>query len=57
MVAKINEKKCMGCGACIATCLFDAVVSECGIIRVKEEDCKGCSACFTYCPVNAIGMI
>ncbi len=57
--AVIRREDCIGCGACLADCRFDAV-------RKNEKDagnatfvidpvaCEGCGVCVRFCPENAI---
>jgi heterodisulfide reductase subunit A len=57
-VAKVNEKRCMGCGACIAACTYGAIE-----FRETKRDrkavvnpvlCKGDGLCNVKCPTGAI---
>lgn len=53
--AVIDPDKCVGCGACLAHCRFDAV--EAGpTCRIKPYACEGCGVCAAVCPAGAIAM-
>jgi heterodisulfide reductase subunit A len=57
-VAEVNEKRCIGCGACIAACTYDAIELR----KVKRDKkavvnpvlCKGDGLCNVKCPTGAI---
>ena len=51
--ANINEKKCIKCGACQATCPHDAITEN---IIIRKERCLGCAQCTKVCPMSAISM-
>lgn len=52
---QVDEKKCVGCGACEKDCFFQA-------IKVKEKkaavlgDCFHCGHCVAVCPTGAVSM-
>lgn len=57
-VAEVNEKRCMGCGACISACTYGAIQ-----FRETKRDkkavvnpvlCKGDGLCNVKCPTGAI---
>ncbi len=59
--AVIDKASCIGCGACIGVCRFDAlemVVSDTGgeVARVIPYACEGCGACAEVCPVDAVTL-
>ncbi|HWR45704.1 electron transfer flavoprotein subunit alpha [Sporomusa sp.] len=45
--------ECMGCGACVATCPFGAIVMENDKALITEA-CTACGACIDSCPAGAI---
>ena len=53
MSLKIDKTKCMGCGACITVCPYDAIVIEEGVARIGEY-CQLCQACLSSCQEGAI---
>lgn len=56
MIANIDRKKCIGCGACVKACPLDTIrLSEAGQAKIAyPEDCMTCFACEMVCPVGAI---
>jgi MinD superfamily P-loop ATPase len=57
--AVIRQADCIGCGACLAYCRFEAVrmngqgAGE-ATFSVDPPSCEGCGACVRFCPVEAI---
>ncbi len=48
---------CVGCGACVAACKFDAIhINDLGCAEVDEEKCIGCGACTRKCPRGIIAL-
>ena len=47
---KINEEKCVGCGACVRTCPMGVDV----INHPNSVECIRCGECMKACPTNAI---
>lgn len=59
--AVVCTEKCIGCGACLAHCRFEAVrqtaiLTSTGqkIPAIDPFACEGCSVCVHFCPVQAI---
>jgi MinD superfamily P-loop ATPase len=57
--AVIRAKDCVGCGACLSQCRFDAVQREGGtageaIFSIDPLSCEGCGVCVRFCPMKAI---
>lgn len=57
--AIINEGKCIGCGACLAHCRFDAVrgngkAAGEATFSIDPVACEGCGVCVRFCPEQAI---
>jgi heterodisulfide reductase subunit A len=57
-VCEVNEKKCMGCGACISACTYGAIELR-GTKQGKKAVvnpvlCKGDGLCNAKCPTGAI---
>ena len=53
MAVIVNQEKCIGCGACVSACPFDAIVMQDGKALITEK-CTMCGACISVCPVEAI---
>ncbi|MBP2638203.1 MAG: carE 1 [Firmicutes bacterium] len=53
MAVKVNKKECVGCGACVSTCPFGALVMQDDKADITEA-CTACGACVEVCLVNAI---
>lgn len=54
-IAKVNEKRCVGCGICVMVCPYGAreIDPEKNIAKVYEVLCQGCGACAIACPSGA----
>jgi len=59
-VCTLNEKMCIGCGACAKACTYGAVQLEETKLgnkaRVIPVLCKGCGLCNSKCPTGAISL-
>ncbi len=57
-VCEVNEKTCMGCGACAAVCTYDAIelrkTKQGQKAIVNPVICKGDGLCNAVCPTGAI---
>ncbi|MHB8918557.1 MAG: FAD-dependent oxidoreductase, partial [Desulfocucumaceae bacterium] len=55
IVARVNPRKCSGCGACVKACSYNARIIDPGdrVARVSEVLCQGCGACAAACPSGA----
>jgi len=55
--AWVDEKICIGCGACASVCPFKAIDwSAFGEPVVNEAACEGCGICAAVCPVSAMQL-
>ncbi|MBM4164449.1 MAG: 4Fe-4S dicluster domain-containing protein [Lentisphaerae bacterium] len=57
--ATLRQSDCIGCGACLARCRFDAVRKTKGgaggpTFTIDATACEGCGVCVWSCPVKAI---
>lgn len=53
MIEVINEK-CVGCGACIRACAYDAITVSDKLADINIDKCTMCGACVQACPFDAI---
>jgi heterodisulfide reductase subunit A len=59
-ICEVNEKKCMGCGACISACAYGAIefreTRQGKKAAVNPVLCKGDGLCNATCPTGAIRL-
>jgi electron transfer flavoprotein alpha subunit len=56
-VAVKIEPGCIGCGACVGECPFEALyIGDDGLCHVIEEKCTSCGKCVEVCPVNVLHL-
>ena len=48
---------CLGFGACVKVCDYDAIHIEQGIAVVDKEKCTACGKCVDACPQNIIELV
>ncbi len=53
MAIKVNQEKCIACGACLSVCPFGAIVMQDEKAYITEA-CTTCGACIDTCPVQVI---
>lgn len=56
MAVNVIAKNCIGCGACIQTCPFDALDLVDDIAVVDPEKCTDCGLCVGVCPTSALQL-
>lgn len=58
--AVIRQEDCIGCGACLAHCRFDAVTRIAGendVFGLGRTACEDCAVCTRSCPVKFADMM
>jgi heterodisulfide reductase subunit A2 len=59
-VCMVNEKRCMGCGACVSVCTYGALelhdTKQGAKVSINPVLCKGDGLCNTKCPTGAISL-
>jgi NAD-dependent dihydropyrimidine dehydrogenase PreA subunit len=56
-VTVVEQERCVGCGACIEVCPFDAVAEKDGRAVVNVEACMGCGVCISRCTQGALSLV
>lgn len=51
---KVNDKKCTGCGDCVAHCAQEAIRLEAEKAVIDPGKCVGCAECILVCPYGNI---
>ncbi|MCP4110323.1 MAG: hydrogenase iron-sulfur subunit [Desulfobacteraceae bacterium] len=54
-VSQVRTELCSGCGACVKTCIFNAVSLQGDplVSVIDPRRCRGCGNCVTVCPADA----
>ena len=53
MARKVDEAKCVGCGACAGACPAEAIAVD-AVAKIDAAKCVDCGACEGACPAEAI---
>lgn len=53
---EVIEDKCIGCGKCEESCVYQAIIVDNKKAAVDNSKCFGCGLCTTRCPVGAIKL-
>lgn len=56
MTLLIEKPKCIGCGACVMECPFEALDLDDGLVVVNPEKCIDCGKCVKICPTDALSL-
>jgi heterodisulfide reductase subunit A len=55
--ATVDTEICLGCDACVVSCIFNAVgASSFGQPYIVEANCKGCGVCAAECSMGAMQL-
>ena len=58
LLARIDERACIGCAKCLPPCPVDAIVgARKHMHTVVMELCTGCELCIAPCPVDCITLV
>jgi ferredoxin len=55
-VNRVDDALCIGCGACVESCPFDAMSVD-DVAAVDGVRCVGCGVCTLSCPVGALSLV
>jgi ferredoxin len=55
-VNRVDDALCIGCGACVDRCQFDALALD-DVVKVDDARCVGCGVCVPACPVGALRLV
>lgn len=56
-VSQVDDALCVGCGACVEMCPFDAMSLQDGYAAVDDEGCMGCGVCIAQCAEDALALV
>ncbi|MDI3503053.1 MAG: hypothetical protein PWR09_1179 [Archaeoglobi archaeon] len=45
---------CRGCGKCLSSCEFNALVKRGNEVRIDYSKCRECRRCIDFCPYHSI---
>lgn len=51
---EVIDEKCVGCGACLRACAYDAIRIVDKLAQIDLQKCTLCGACVQSCPFDAI---
>lgn len=56
-VCRIDADLCAGCGTCVGTCPFRAVILNGDAAVIDQQSCMGCGVCASVCPTGALTLV
>jgi Fe-S-cluster-containing hydrogenase component 2 len=57
MEIRVDEEKCIGCGACMEVCPTEAIQMNGGLVVLNQAVCSQCQSCVDICPTGAISVV
>ncbi len=58
VLARVDERLCIGCRKCIDACPVDAILGAPKQMHIViEQECNGCTLCVPVCPVDCIALL
>ncbi len=51
---EVIKEKCIGCGVCVNSCSYDAIIMNEQLAEIDTEKCTLCGACVSACSFDAI---
>ena len=52
----VDEAKCVGCGTCTMSCLYEAIKVVDGTAVIDPNKCFRCGLCYSRCPTRALSV-
>jgi Fe-S-cluster-containing hydrogenase component 2 len=56
-VSQVDVERCVGCGACVEVCPFDAITKRDGRALVDTTLCMGCGVCVPACMQGVLSLV
>ncbi len=51
---KVDNERCVGCGACVEVCPVQAISMNGGKANIDADRCVNCGRCAQVCPQEAL---
>jgi MinD superfamily P-loop ATPase len=55
-ICRLDESLCIGCGECVSSCQFNALILDSPTSRVDPAKCMGCGVCVSHCTQEALSL-
>jgi formate hydrogenlyase subunit 6/NADH:ubiquinone oxidoreductase subunit I len=56
-VSQVDVERCVGCGACVGVCPFEAMTLSDGLAAIDAARCMGCGVCVPACTQGALALV